>query len=113
MERILNIDGAECRAAEIPLNGAKLLLIQTPEGFMLGCGYFSLETAEKLGHALAVVSGVSSWNDMLEAEVKGVSSCASDLGAKAGMTGREALRRMRQAQVRCAQSEKSGQNRTE
>lgn len=94
MERILNVEGMDCRAAEIQLKGAKLLLIQSPSGGILGCGYVAMETAEKLGHALAVVTGVGSWDDMLDAEVKRVSSAASTLGVAPGMTGRDALKRL-------------------
>ena len=87
----LNIDGHAFRADEIPVMGTtKLLLIQGNRG-MLGCGYVSLAAAEKFGHALAIVKGVASFDDMLGATVQEVSSAAAALGVKTGMTGREAL----------------------
>lgn len=87
----LNIDGHDFRADEIPVMGqTKLLLIQGSRG-MLGCGYVSLGAAEKFRHALAIVKGVASYDDMLAAAVQEVSSAAAALGVKAGMTGREAL----------------------
>lgn len=87
----LTIDGHPFRADEIPVMGStKLLLIQGSRG-MLGCGYVSLAAAEKFGHALAIVKGVASFDDMLAAAVQDVSSAAAALGAKAGMTGRDAL----------------------
>ena len=58
---------------------------------MLGCGYVSLAAAEKFGHALAVVSGVASYDDMLAAKVGAVSTAAAALGVETGMSGREAL----------------------
>jgi uncharacterized protein YunC (DUF1805 family) len=58
---------------------------------MLGCGYLSVEAAERLGDALAIVTGVKSYEDMLKAEVKKVSSAAALLGVKEGMSGKEAL----------------------
>ena len=92
MDKVL-IDGRELRADAIPLFGAKLLVIQAKNG-MLGCGYLNLATAEKLGHALAVVTGVACYEDMLRAEVKLVSEAARKLGVTPGMTGADALRKM-------------------
>ena len=87
----LTIDGHPFRADEIPVMGStKLRLIQGSRG-MLGCGYVSLAAAEKFGHALAIVKGVASFDDMLAAAVQDVSSAAAALGVKAGMTGRDAL----------------------
>lgn len=90
MEQKLSLDGHTFDAVKIPLQGASLLLIQAQNGF-LGCGYLSMETAERLGAAFALVTGVSSWDDMLTKEVKAVSSAAAARGVKVGMTGRSAL----------------------
>ncbi len=88
---VLEIDKHGFRADEIPVMGdTKLLLIQGSRG-MLGCGYVSLGAAEKFGHALAIVKGVTFYGDMLAAKVCEVSPAAAALGVKPGMTGREAL----------------------
>ena len=50
-----------------------------------------METAEKLGAAFALVTGVASFDDMLAKDVKAVSSAAAARGVAVGMTGREAL----------------------
>ena len=50
-----------------------------------------LETAEKLGAAFALVTGVASFDDMLAKDVKAVSSAAAAREVAVGMTGREAL----------------------
>ena len=87
----LTIDEHDFRADEIPVMGStKLLLIQGSRG-LLGCGYVSLGAAEKFGHALAIVKGVASFDDMLAAVVQEVSPAAAALGVKTGLTGREAL----------------------
>lgn len=70
---------------------APILLIVAEKG-LLGCGYFSIETADKIGDALAIVSGVSTFEDVLNAEIKKVSSEARRLGIKEGISGREALK---------------------
>lgn len=82
--------GRVFRGDFIPLPGSAILLIQG-EGGMLGCGYISVETADKLGHALAVVTGVANYDDMLNAKVVRVSKAAAAKGVKPGMLGREAL----------------------
>ncbi len=90
----LEIDGIDFQAETVPLLKVSLLVIRGKRG-MLGCGYFSLEAAEKFDDALAIVTGVSSYDDMLAAEVKKVSTAAAKLGVKIGQTGREALLRMK------------------
>ncbi len=87
---IVTIEGEKFRGDIIPLPHASLLLLQAKNG-MLGCGYFNLETAEKLGDALAVVTGVSTYEEMLASEVRKVSSAAAALGVRVGQSGKEAL----------------------
>ena len=86
----ISINSTVFRADTIPAFNTKIMVIQGKNG-MLGCGYINLETAEKLNHALAIVSGVNCYDDMLNAAVRECSAAASALGVKAGMTGREAL----------------------
>jgi uncharacterized protein YunC (DUF1805 family) len=88
----LNINGIEFDAYRIPTANASLLAISAKNG-MLACGYLKLETADKLGDALAIVTGVSCYDDMLKAEVKGVSAAATELGVAVGMSGAEALKK--------------------
>lgn len=90
----VKIDSQSFRADTIPTPHATLLVIQGSKG-MLGCGYLSLETAEKMKDALAIVTGVSSYEDMLKASVKKVSIEAVKLGVQPGMTGEEALLKMK------------------
>jgi uncharacterized protein YunC (DUF1805 family) len=89
----LTIDGQEHQAIHLPTTSSAVLLIQADQGF-LGCGYFSLETADKLGEAVAIVRGVKSFEDMLVAEVQGVSARATELGVTIGDSGREAIKKL-------------------
>jgi uncharacterized protein YunC (DUF1805 family) len=90
----INVNGKEFRADAIPVcGGVKILVIQGSKG-MLGCGYLSIPTAEKLGHALAIVSGVSTYEDMLKAEIKAVSTAAQAAGITIGMSGANALEKL-------------------
>lgn len=86
----LTIDAKTFQAIKIPTETSNILLIQGGAGF-LGCGYFSVETADKLGEAVAIVTGVACYEDMLKARVVLVSHKARTLGIRLGMSGKEAL----------------------
>jgi len=77
----------------IPLQGRNLVIIKAARGYLM-CGYLNLEAAERFGDAAAVVTGVSSADDALKAEVRGVTIKARELGVKPGMRGEEALKLM-------------------
>jgi uncharacterized protein YunC (DUF1805 family) len=78
---------------KVDLEGAPLLLIIAPKGYVM-CGYLNIETAEKFGQAAAIVTGVKSFDDILGAKVVGLTTKAKELGIKEGMAGRDALKRM-------------------
>ena len=69
------------------------MLINAKNG-SLGCAYLYLAAAEKFNHALAIVSGVASYEDMFNAEVKSISDAAAAMGVTVGMNGFEALKMM-------------------
>ncbi|MEM2155336.1 MAG: DUF1805 domain-containing protein [Candidatus Jordarchaeales archaeon] len=60
---------------------------------ILACGYFNLEVAERFGVTAAIVRGVSSFDEMLEAKVVNVTSKARELGVTEGCSGRDAVLR--------------------
>lgn len=72
---------------------ATIMLIKAPHG-ALGCGYFDINTANKCGDVMAIVRGVASFDDMMNAIVQEVSGKAAELGVTPGITGREALEKM-------------------
>lgn len=95
----VNVDGSSLQGIKVELPGAPVLSgVEAPvlmlvgkKGF-IGCGYFKTEVADKVSHALAVVSGVSSFEDILAGTVKAVSAPAAGLGITIGMTGAEAAK---------------------
>lgn len=87
----LKIENMDLEAAKIDMYGAALMIIKNAKGF-LACGYIKIETAEKLGHAGAIVTGVKNFDDMLNAKVCALTSKAAACGVKEGMSGLEALR---------------------
>ena len=89
----IQLDGNQLDAVTFATQNTNILVIRAAHG-LLGCGYVSVDTAAKVGDALAVVSGVANYEDMLHASVKAVSPAAEALGVRPGMTGRDALFKM-------------------
>lgn len=75
---------------ELP-DSPPLLLVIAEKGFVM-CGFLNVDVAEKLGVAAAVVGGVKSFEDVLNAHVKAATSKAKALGVSVGMKGTDALR---------------------
>jgi len=75
---------------ELP-NSPPLLLIIGQTGFV-GCGFINIDAAEKLNVAAATVIGVKSFEDVLNAIVKAVTSKAQTEGVRVGMKGKEAVK---------------------
>ena len=73
---------------------APLLIARGTKG-MLACGYVNPATCEKTGEACAIVTGVRSFDDMLDAKIVAVSEKARALGVEIGRPGREALEKFR------------------
>ncbi|MDP6524269.1 MAG: DUF1805 domain-containing protein [Kiritimatiellia bacterium] len=86
---IVTVGEKKLQGVRVSLPNAPVLMLVGSKGF-LGCGYFGVDVADKVGHALAVVSGVSSFDDMLGATVKAFSTAAGDIGITTEMTGAEA-----------------------
>ena len=89
----VQLDKNDLDAVTFATQNTKILVIRAAHG-LLGCGYISVDTAAKVGDALAVVSGVSDYESMLQASVKAVSPAAEALGVRPGMSGRDALLKM-------------------
>ena len=90
MVETIRIDGHEFTGYQIPTEHGTILLLQGARGF-LGCGYFNIETANKMREHVAIVRGVKTFDDMLAAPVAACSSAAANLGLRPGMSGRDAL----------------------
>ncbi|NWG11773.1 DUF1805 domain-containing protein [Candidatus Bathyarchaeota archaeon] len=90
----LKVDGKACLGVKIELpDSPPLLLIIAEKGFVM-CGFLNVEAAEKLGVTAAMVSGVKTFEDVFNTQVKAVTSKAKSLGVETGMKGSEALKQM-------------------
>lgn len=67
-----------------------LLLVKGDKGFVM-CGYLNIDVAEGLGAAAAVVSGVSSLDDVLNAEIRSATTKAKALGLEPGKVVRDVI----------------------
>jgi len=68
-----------------------LLLIVGRTGFVM-CGFLNIDAAEKVNIAAAMVSGVKTFDDVLAADIKAVTSKAQMKGIKVGMKGEDAVK---------------------
>lgn len=67
-----------------------LLIIKGSKGF-LACAYMNVETANKLGEACVLVTGVSEFEDMFNKYPIAISEKAKEMGVTEQMTGEEVL----------------------
>ena len=70
-----------------------LLLVIGEKGFVM-CGYLNIDVAERLGTAAAMVTGVKSVEDMLNAQIRAATSKARGLGIEPGVVVRTVLGRL-------------------
>ena len=89
----IEVEGYKVRGVKAELPKAPLLLLIAPKGYVM-CGYLNIETAEKLGQAAAIVTGVKTFKDVLNAKIVRATGKAKEIGIREGMLGREALKLM-------------------
>ena len=90
----VKVDGKTCLGLKVDLpESPPLLLVVADKGFVM-CGFLNMDAAEKLGVAAAMVSGVKTFEDVLNAQVKAATIKAKNSGVDCGMKGSEALKHM-------------------
>lgn len=90
----VKVDGKTCLGLRVDLSDSPPLLLMIAEKGFVMCGFLNVEAAERLGVAAAVVSGVKTFEDVLNAQVKAVTSKARGFGVEVGVKGAEALKCM-------------------
>lgn len=93
----IDIEGKMVLGIEVALPKTTLLVITTDKGYIM-CGALDVALLnERLSdrHIVAArATGVRSLEDLLEAPLESVTYTAESMGISAGMTGKEALKRM-------------------
>lgn len=75
---------------ELP-DSPPLVAIIGEKGFVM-CGFLNMEAAERLKVTAAMVSGVNTFEDILQTRIKAATSKAQALGIKPGIKAADALR---------------------
>ncbi|MFI3290327.1 MAG: DUF1805 domain-containing protein [Opitutales bacterium] len=87
----LQINDKVFQGVSVELPVAPLLIIKSDKGF-LACGYVQIDTASRLGEVAAIVTGVSDFDDMLNAPIKFLSEKAkATLSLPENPTGKDFL----------------------
>lgn len=89
----IKLENGSALGLKMDMEHAPLLVIRAGKGFVM-CGYLNMDAANKLGDAAVRVTGVRSFEDVLNAKAIDVSEAAKKLGITAGMTAKDALNRM-------------------
>jgi len=87
----LKINGKTALGLKVDLPDSPPLIAVIGENGFVMCGFLNVDAAEKLGVTAAMVSGVETFDDVLDAAVKEVTSRAEMKGIQQGMKGREAI----------------------
>lgn len=86
----LNLDGATFESVHVPTERTNILFVKAAGGFV-GCGYFDIAVANRVGDAVAIVTGVKTIDDLLAAPIVRLSDRAREAGITEGMSGRDTL----------------------
>lgn len=89
----IKLENGSAIGLKMDMENAPLLVIRAGCGFVM-CGYLNMDVANKLGDVAVRVTGVRSFEDVLNAKAQDVSEAARKLGITVGMPAREALNRM-------------------
>ena len=73
---------------------APLLMIQGAKG-TLACGYLNINTANKIGDTIAIVTNVHNYDDMYKSKIIDLSIEAKKLGITIGDSGYSALNKFK------------------
>ena len=86
----ISLEKGEATGYCIDLGKAPLLIIQAKKGYVM-CGYLNINAANKMGDIAGKVTGVKTFDDMLNADVVEVSENAKLAGLKEGMNAKDFL----------------------
>ncbi len=89
----IKLENGSALGLKMDMEHAPLLVIRAGCGFVM-CGYLNMDVANKMGDVAVRVTGVKSFEDVLNAKAVEVSEAAKRLGITDGMPAREALEKM-------------------
>ncbi len=89
----IDLEKGSATGLKMDMEHAPLLVIRAKKGFVM-CGYLNMEVANRLGDVAVRVTGVKTFEDVLNAKASDVSEAAGRLGISVGMPAKEALMKM-------------------
>jgi uncharacterized protein YunC (DUF1805 family) len=89
----IKLENGSALGLKMDMENAPLLVIRAGCGFVM-CGYLNMDVANKLGDVAVRVTGVRSFEDVLNAKAQDVSMAAKNLGITIGMTAKDTLNKM-------------------
>ncbi|MCZ7382112.1 MAG: DUF1805 domain-containing protein [Candidatus Methanoperedens sp.] len=89
----IKLENGSALGLKMDMENAPLLVIRAGCGFVM-CGYLNMDIANKLGDVAVRVTGVRSFEEVLNAKAQDVSMAAKSLGIIVGMTAKDALNKM-------------------
>ena len=89
----IDLEKGSATGLKLDMEHAPLLVIKAKKGFVM-CGYLNMEVANKLGDVAVRVTGVKTFEEVMNAKAVDVSVAAGRLGISAGMPAKEALMKM-------------------
>jgi uncharacterized protein YunC (DUF1805 family) len=92
-KKIIELDKGQAEGFRIDLDNAPLILVRAKRGYVM-CGYLNINAANKLGDIAGRVTGVKSFEDVLNAEILEISDNAKKIGLTVGMKGKEFLNKL-------------------
>lgn len=87
----IKIGKKHIEALAIKLLSKNLILLRGGKGYVM-CGYLDLKVAQKFGDVAIKITGVSTIEEALRAEVHACTPMARDLGIRKGQPIKETLR---------------------
>lgn len=90
MEESIAFEGKNYTGLRFNLGNVPLLIIKAKKGYV-ACSYIDKDAAEKLGDIACFVSDVRTFDDVLRAKVKSMTTWADESGIRKGMSVKKAL----------------------
>ncbi|MCX6665108.1 MAG: DUF1805 domain-containing protein [Euryarchaeota archaeon] len=91
--QLINLENGKAFGIIIAMPVAPIVLIKARQGYVM-CGYLNMATANKLGDIAGKVSGVKTFEDVLNANIVEVSEKAKTMGLSEGMNARMFLNKL-------------------
>ncbi|MGC8936620.1 MAG: YunC family protein [Candidatus Methanomethylicaceae archaeon] len=91
MIEISQIEPANAIGIKVSMPGAPPLIVIRGRKGVIFCGYLNPDVAERTGLVAAIVSGVKTFDEILDKPVVYSTKKACELGIKPGMSGKVAL----------------------